>query len=67
MTTRLIGMKDWLNEEVKAMYYLLVVTGIIFGATLYQTMRNHADNVENRRQMRHQQYLIEELMNRDRN
>lgn len=49
------------------MYYVLIVTGIIFGVTLYQTMRNHADNVENRRQMRHQQYLIEELMNRDRN
>ena len=49
------------------MYYMLVVTGIIFGATLYQTMRNHAENVENRRQMRHQQYLIEELMNHDRN
>lgn len=49
------------------MYYVLAVTGIIFGVTLYQTMRNHADNVENRRQMRHQQYLIEELMNHDRN
>ena len=49
------------------MYYALIVTGIIFGVVLYQAMRNHEENVENHRQIRHQHDLIEELMNHDRN
>lgn len=35
------------------MYYLLVVTGIIFGAMLYQTMRN-AKDIEDMKRKQHE-------------
>lgn len=34
------------------MYYMLVVTGIIFGATLYQTMKN-AQDIKEMKEERH--------------
>lgn len=43
-------MKDWLNEGGEDMYYALIVTGIIFGATLYQTMKNAKDIEEIKRE-----------------